>query len=63
MKTFRLTVKRLPMTPVPFGYPMHGVPQNQKYVYRIRRDGEVIGSGVTSYPDHPDAMLAKKTAA
>jgi hypothetical protein len=63
MKTLRLTIKQFNPPPVPPGYPMCGVPRPQRYVYRIRRSGSVIGSGITSNPAHPDAMMAKVSAA
>jgi hypothetical protein len=59
MKTFRLTVKRL--FPSPEALPSwHARP---RYVYRIRRDREVIQSGITDSVDHAEKMLARKTAA
>lgn len=57
---FRLTTKKLPMIPVPFGYPMYGILQKQKWVYRIRKNGEVCQSGVTSFENHGEIMLTKK---
>lgn len=62
MKIFRLTVKSFALPAVPPGYPMHGTPARRRIVYRIRRDGQVIGSGVCDDTAHPDKMLSRATA-